>query len=63
MSDLFNSSDEALDAIFVLAAIILDVQYAMLMISDPDKAKKLVELHESGGVIGPDITFDPTKFL
>lgn len=42
---------------------ILDTLYAILLEQNEDVAKKLIDLHSEGGLIGPQIAFNPDKMI
>lgn len=62
-SDLFGTANARGDANSITLLRILDVQYALLAKADPEAFKKLVELHREGGIMGPNLNFNPSKNL
>lgn len=66
MSNIYagEDSDELRDdAQFIVLMQIRDILYAQYAEKSPQKAKKLIDFHREGGIIGPDVHFDPSKSL
>ena len=51
------------DAQFIVLLQIRDILYAQYAKIDAPAAKKLIDFHHEGGIIGPDVHFDPSKSL
>ncbi len=62
-SFIYRGPHAQADADSITLLRILDVLYALLGKSDPKQLKKLADLHATGGILGPNVNFDPSKNL
>lgn len=65
MTESFIYSDESAqaDANSVTLLRILDVQYAILTHLDEKMAARVIDKHARGGLVGPQVQFDPEELL
>lgn len=62
-SVLYGDPQSQHDADSITLLRILDVLYAIYMKQYPKGAEKLVNLHSEGGLLGPELRYDPSKML
>lgn len=62
-SNIYDNGDIRDDADSITLQRILDTLYFLAIEKNADKAKKLINLHEDGGLLAPPTSFDPSKSL
>jgi hypothetical protein len=62
-SYIYRGVHEQQDADSITLLQIRDILYALLGEQKPDTLKKLADLHAEGGILGPNLNWNPSKHI